>query len=272
MGGTGGVAASGGGGTGGVAASGGGGTGGVAASGGGGTGGVAASGKGGTGRIAASGEGGTDGIAVNGGSGIGGVVAGAVGVGNSMVRMPGTISPKQQKEVDRQTWHDLDEDFLQQKQAAVRREKYGGSGLGKSGGEAKEREVVELDDSSSDFESPLLLKRARNFGPLPQPSASTPKTEIENAVEAEIEDFDSPPFYPGLGAAATDVRGRSRAEVNIEPVAAKPSTKANSAVIAKTAAVTGLKKKAENRWGLQGRRLFLGLEVTGLYLTLFVFN
>jgi hypothetical protein len=167
------------------------------------------------------------------------------------VRLPGTISPKQQKEVDRRTWQDLDEDFPLQKKTTTNENVAAGCSLQKkktTAAATSEHAEKDLDDSSSDFESPLLLKRARNFG-LPPPktrsSDNVPGKSIDpNAVETEIEDFGSPPLYPGKGGAiatpaAVDIPTSAVAEVGEKSKSLKASS-------------TGLlKKKAENRWGLQ---------------------
>jgi len=167
-----------------------------------------------------------------------------------IVRLPGTISPKQQKEVDRRTWQDLDEDFPLQKKTTTNENVAAGCSLQKKKTTTATSEHAEkdLDDSSSDFESPLLLKRARNFG-LPPPkvrsSDNVPgKSTDPNAVETEIEDFGSPPLYPGKGgtimaSAAVNLPTSVVAEVGEK----SKSLKASSSGL--------LKKKAENRWGLQ---------------------
>jgi hypothetical protein len=173
-------------------------------------------------------------------------------ISTGIVRLPGTISPKQQKEVDRRTWQDLDEDFPLQKKTTTNENVAAGSSLQKkktTTAATSEHAEKDLDDSSSDFESPLLLKRARNFG-LPPPktrsSENVPgKSTDPNGVETEIEDFGSPPLYPGKGgtimaSAAVNLPTSSVAEVGEKSKSLKASS---SGVL--------LKKKAENRWGLQ---------------------
>jgi hypothetical protein len=165
-----------------------------------------------------------------------------------IVRLPGTISPKQQKEVDRRTWQDLDEDFPLQKKTTTN-ENAAGSSLQKKKTVASEHADNDLDDSSSDFESPLLLKRARNFG-LPPPKTRSSdnvqgKSIDPNAVETEIEDFGSPPLYPGKGGTIM-----ASAAVNL-PTSAVAEVGEKSKSLKASSSGLLLKKKAENRWGLQ---------------------
>jgi hypothetical protein len=181
-------------------------------------------------------------------SAAGGNISNGGNISTGIVRLPGSISPKQQKEVDRRTWQDLDEDFPLQKKTTTNENVAAGSSLQKkkttaaATSEYAEKDLN--DDSSSDFESPLLLKRARNFG-LPPPkkrsSENFPgKSTDPNGVETEIEDFGSPPLYPGKGGAAVSVPTSAVAEVGEK----SKSLKASSSGLL-------LKKKAENRWGLQ---------------------
>jgi hypothetical protein len=181
----------------------------------------------------------------------GGNISNGGNISTGIVRLPGTISPKQQKEVDRRTWQDLDEDFPLQKKTTTNENVAALCSLQKkktTAAATSEHAEKDLDDSSSDFESPLLLKRARNFG-LPPPkirsSDNVPgKSADQNAVETEIEDFGSPPFYSGKGgtimaSAAVNLPTSVVAEVGEK----SKSLKASSSGL--------LKKKAENRWGLQ---------------------
>jgi hypothetical protein len=199
-----------------------------------------------------------DGVSLAGGSlpaagklsSAGGNISNGGNISTGIVRLPGTISPKQQKEVDRRTWQDLDEDFPLQKKTTTNENVAAGSSLQKKKTTTATSEHAEkdLDDSSSDFESPLLLKRARNFG-LPPPKTRSSdnvqgKSTDPNAVETEIEDFGSPPLYPGKGStimasAAVNLPTSAVAEVGEKSKSLKASS-------------SGLfKKKAENRWGLQ---------------------
>jgi hypothetical protein len=179
-------------------------------------------------------------------SSAGGNISNGGNISTGIVRLPGTISPKQQKEVDRRTWQDLDEDFPLQKKTTTNENVAAGNSLQKK---KTTTATNDLDDSSSDFESPLLLKRARNFGlppPKTRPFENVPGKSIDpNGVETEIEDFGSPPLYPGKGGTVM-----ASAAVNLPTsVVAEVGEKSKSLKASSSGLL--LKKKAENRWGLQ---------------------
>jgi hypothetical protein len=156
-------------------------------------------------------------------------------------RQPSVISPQQQKQVDRLTWQDLDADFCQQNQRQQQKTTSKEAREGTSG----------LDDSSSDFESPLLLKRS-----LPQitslnsavppaqqkpvVSATRQAADSGSPDEIAIEDFGSPPLYPEPGKRDGEIKS-----ANDKVITAKESTAGEKKK------KVARQKPAENRWGLQ---------------------
>ena len=156
-------------------------------------------------------------------------IVGNFSSGGGPVRQPPTISPQQQKQVDRLTWQDLDADFPHHKKTT-----------GNSSDAAAAAAVL---DDSSDFESPLLLKRT-----LPQMRTTAVVAAIPDSPAA-IEDFSSPPLYPGNKADSL-LKSTSEKVKTKNVVAVDSGEKAKNGGTGSGGGVKTLKQKAENRWGL----------------------